>query len=455
MSATGTTKATNGRQLSLNLFIYPGGHHEAGWRFPGSVPDRLNDVSYYQELARKAESAKFDAVFFADGPALPDHVRYAVRFRFEPLTLLTALAAATSRIGLIGTASTTYFEPYNLARLYASLDHISGGRAGWNIVTTSVPTAGANFGLSENPSHADRYARAGEFLEVVTKLWDSWEDDALVADPVSGLLADDSKIHPIEHIGRHFRVKGALNTPRSPQGRPVYVQAGASDDGRSFAARYAEAIFTAHQTLDSARAFYADIKARAASLGRSPDHVRILPGISPYLGSTEAEAKALYEEFNALIQPEFSLSQLRQMIGLDLSGYDLDGPFPRHLIDTSSPIGVASRFKLVIDIVDREKPTIRQLIQRLAGARGHYVAVGTPERIADEIQTWFETGAADGFNVMPPWLHGGFDVFAAEVVPILRRRGLFREEYSGTTLRDHFGLPRPESQYAAAIRATA
>ncbi|BAI73604.1 hypothetical protein AZL_a00730 (plasmid) [Azospirillum sp. B510] len=253
MSATGTTKATNGRRLSLNLFIYPGGHHEAGWRFPGSAPDRLNDVSYYQELARKAEAAKFDAVFFADGPALPDHVRYAVRFRFEPLTLLTALAAATSRIGLIGTASTTYFEPYNLARLYASLDHISGGRAGWNIVTTSVPTAGANFGLSENPSHADRYARAGEFLEVVTKLWDSWEDDALVVDPVSGLLADDSKIHPIEHIGRHFRVKGALNTPRSPQGRPVYVQAGASDDGRSFAARYAEAIFTAHRRWTARR----------------------------------------------------------------------------------------------------------------------------------------------------------------------------------------------------------
>lgn len=449
------SSAIPNRQLTLNLFIYPGGHHEAGWRYPGSDPQRLNDAAYYQELAQKAEAAKFDAVFFADGPALPDNIRYASRFRYEPLTLLTAIAAVTTRIGLIGTASTTYYEPYNLARLYASLDHISGGRAGWNIVTTSASNAGANFGLPENPSHADRYARASEFVDVVTKLWDSWEDDALVADPVSGVLADDAKIHAIEHIGRHFRVKGALNAPRTPQGRPVYVQAGSSDDGRSFAARYAEAIFTAHQTLASAQSFYADIKKQTAALGRNPDHVRVLPGISPYIGSTEAEAKALFEEFNALIQPAFSLAQLKQMIGLDLTGHDLDGPFPRHLIDASGPLGVASRFRLVLDIVDREKPTIRQLIERLAGARGHYVVVGTPEKIADEIQTWFENGAADGFNVMPPWLHGGFEVFAAEVVPILRKRGLFREEYSGTTLRDHYGLPRPDSQFATAERATA
>lgn len=443
------------RQLTLNLFIYPGGHHEAGWRYAGSEPARLNDVTYYQELARKAEAAKFDAVFFADGPALPDNIRYASRFRFEPLTLLTALAAATSRIGLIGTASTTYYEPYNLARLYASLDHISGGRAGWNIVTTSAPNAGANFGLTQNPSHAERYARAAEFVDVVTKLWDSWEDDAFVGDKESGVLADDTRIHEIGHVGPHFRVKGALNTPRSPQGRPVYVQAGSSDDGRSFAARYAEAIFTAHQTLGSAQGFYADIRKQAAGLGRNPDHVRILPGISPYIGSTEAEAKALYDAFNDLIQPAFSIAQLRQMTGLDLTGHDLDEPFPRHLLDAGGPLGVASRFRLILDIVDREKPTIRQVIHRLAGARGHYVVVGTPEKIADEIQTWFENGAADGFNVMPPWLHGGFEVFAVEVVPILRKRGLFREDYTGTTLRDHFGLPRPESQYAAALRATA
>ena len=447
--------APSSRQMTLNLFIYPGGHHEAGWRYREASPERAFDITSYQDLARRAEAAKFDAVFFADSPVLGDSIRHASRFRLEPLTWLAAIAAATSRIGLIATSSTSYYEPYNLARLFASLDHLSGGRAGWNIVTTSTGQASENFGLAEQASHADRYARAAEFVDVVTKLWDSWEDDAFVGDAASGIFADDAKIHPINHVGPHFRVKGPLNTARSPQGRPVYVQAGSSDDGRSFAARYAEAIFTAHQTLGSAQAFYADIRRQAAGLGRRPEHIRILPGISPYIGSTEAEARRLFDEFNALIQPAFSLAQLKQMTGLDLAGHDLDGPFPRHLVDEAGPRGVASRFKLILDIVDRERPTIRQLIQRLAGARGHYVSIGTPEQIADEIQTWFENGAADGFNVMPPWLTGGFDAFAAEVVPLLRKRGLFREDYTGATLREHYGLPRPESLYAVEQRASA
>lgn len=443
------------RQLALNLFIYPGGHHEAAWRYKDSEPKRVLDISYYQELARRAEAAKFDAIFFADGPSLPENVRYSSRVRFEPLTWLSAIAAATEKIGLIGTASTTYNEPYNLARLYASLDHLSNGRAGWNIVTTSDAGAAQNFGLPEHPPHGERYEKAREFLEVVTKLWDSWEDEALVANPESGVFADSDKVHRIDHVGRHYRVRGPLNVARSPQGRPVYVQAGSSEDGRSFAAQHAEAIFTAHQTLASAQAFHADIKARAVSLGRRPEHIRVLPGISPYLGSTQAEADQLEEEINDLIQPPASLDQLKRMIGIDLSGFDLDGPFPRHLIDTNGPKGVASRFQLIIDIVDREQPTIRQLIKRLAGARGHYVFVGTPERVANEIQTWFEQGAADGFNVMPPWLTGGFDAFVSEVVPILRKRGLFREEYTGSTLRDHYGLPRPESGFAQAQRRSA
>lgn len=443
------------RQLALNLFIYPGGHHEAAWRYKDSEPKRVLDISYYQELARRAEAAKFDAIFFADGPSLPENVRYSSRVRFEPLTWLSAIAAATEKIGLIGTASTTYNEPYNLARLYASLDHLSNGRAGWNIVTTSDAGAAQNFGLPEHPPHGERYEKAREFLEVVTKLWDSWEDEALVANPESGVFADSDKVHRIDHVGRHYRVRGPLNVARSPQGRPVYVQAGSSEDGRSFAAQHAEAIFTAHQTLASAQAFHADIKARAVSLGRRPEHIRVLPGISPYLGSTQAEADQLEEEINDLIQPPASLDQLKRMIGIDLSGFDLDGPFPRHLIDTNGPKGVASRFQLIIDIVDREQPTIRQLIKRLAGARGHYVFVGTPERVANEIQTWFEQGAADGFNVMPPWLTGGFDAFVSEVVPILRKRGLFREEYTGSTLRDHYGLPRPESGFALAQRCSA
>ncbi|AZO79604.1 MULTISPECIES: LLM class flavin-dependent oxidoreductase [unclassified Bosea (in: a-proteobacteria)] len=444
-----------GRQLTLNLFIYPGGHHEAAWRYKDSEPARVLDIRYYQELAQKAEAAKFDAIFFADGPSLPENVRYSSRVRFEPITWLTAIAAATEKIGLIGTASTTYNEPYNLARLFASLDHISGGRAGWNIVTTSDAGAAHNFGLPEHPPHGERYEKAREFLDVVTKLWDSWEDDALVADPESGVFADADKVHRIDHVGKHYRVRGPLNVSRSPQGRPVYVQAGSSEDGRSFAAQFAEAIFTAHQTLGSAQEFYSDIKARAATLGRRPDHLRILPGISPFLGSTQAEADRLEEEINELIQPAASLDQLKRMIGVDLSGYDLDGPVPRHIIDTNGPKGLASRFQLVVDIVDRENPTIRQLIQRLAGARGHRVVVGTPEHVAGEIQTWFEQGAADGFNVMPPWIHGGFEVFVAEVVPILRKRGLFRQDYSGSTLRDHYGLPRPDSLFAAEQRKSA
>jgi FMN-dependent oxidoreductase (nitrilotriacetate monooxygenase family) len=446
---------TDQRQLALNLFIYPGGHHEAAWRHKDSATNRILDVSYYQELAQRAEAHKFDAIFFADGPALADNVRYAQRFRFEPITWLSAIAAVTSHIGLIGTASTTYTEPYNLARLFASLDHLSGGRAGWNIVTTSTAQAAQNFGLPEHPPHSERYERAREFLDVVTRLWDSWEDEALINDPVSGIFADTGKIHAIDHIGRHFRVRGPLNISRPPQGRPVYVQAGSSDDGRAFAARFAEAIFTAHQTLASAQEFYADIKRQARAFDRSPDQIKILPGISPFIASTQAEADRLQDECNDLIQPEYSLTQLRQMIGLDLSGFDLDGPFPRHLIDTDGSRGVASRFKLVVDIVDREQPTIRQLVQRLAGARGHWVIAGPPETIADNIQTWFESGAADGFNVMPPWLPGGFDLFAEHVVPILRKRGLFRSEYSGKTLREHYGLKRPASVFADGIQAIA
>ena len=436
------------RQLHLNLFVYPAGHHEAAWRYPKVDTDRILDIAFYQDLARSAETATFDSVFFADGPSLADNIRYTSRFRLEPFTWLSAIAAATDRIGLIGTASTTYLEPYNLARLFASLDHLSNGRAGWNIVTTGAPQAAANFGLTAHPVHAKRYARAHEFVEVVTKLWDSWEDDALLADQAGGVFADPDRIHAIDHSGEHFRVAGPLNTPRSPQGRPLYVQAGSSPDGKNFAARYAEAIFTAHQTVDNARAFYLDVKDRAASAGRDPRQLKILPGISPFIGSTEAEARALHEEFNELIQPEYSIRQLNQFLGVDLTGHDLDGPVPRDLIGDEIGQGYGSRRQVVADIVERRNPTIRELLRELAGARGHWTTVGTPEQVADRIGDWFSAGAADGFNVMPPYLTGGFDVFAEQVVPILRNRGLFRTEYTGTTLRDHYGLDRPLSQYA-------
>lgn len=441
------------RQLNLNLFIYPDGHHEAAWRYPGAEIGRLTDIAWFQELARRAEAAKLDAIFFADGPVLAENIEFAPRFRLEPITLLAGIAAATSRIGLIATASTTYHEPYNLARLFASVDHQSRGRAGWNIVTTTNAAAAQNFGLDAHPAHAQRYARAEEFLQVVTRLFDSWEDDAVIGDPVSGRYADPGKIHALNHVGEHFRVRGALNAPRTPQGRPVYIQAGSSEDGRGFAARWAEAIFTAHQTLESAQEFYADIKARAAGFGRRPEHIKVLPGISPFIAGTEAEAKRLQTEFNELIQPGYSLQQLRQMLGVDFTGHDLDAPFPRHLIAPDSDRAVASRFQVVLGIVDREKPTLRGLLHRLAGARGHYVMAGTPEQVADHIETWFTQGAADGFNVMPPWLPGGFELFADAVVPILQRRGLFREEYAGTTLREHYGLPRPASSFARVAQA--
>ncbi|GAA1899891.1 LLM class flavin-dependent oxidoreductase [Streptomyces durmitorensis] len=437
------------RELHLNLFVYPGGHHEAAWRHHGSDPARILDVEFYQDLARRAEAATFDGIFFADGPALADNVRYASRFRLEPFTWLSAIAAVTRRIGLIATASTTYSEPYNLARLFASLDHLSRGRAGWNIVTTGAPQAALNFGLDAHPVHAERYDRAREFLDVVTKLWDSWEDDALVADQETGLFADTDRIHAIDHEGPHLKVRGPLNTPRTPQGRPVYVQAGSSEDGRAFAARYAEAVFTAHQTLGNGQDFYADLKKRAAGLGRDPEKVLVLPGISPFIGSTEAEVRALHDEYNELTQPEYSLQLLHRMLGLRLTAEQLDGPVPRELIETGGERGNGSRFQVILDIIDREQPTVRGLLHRLAGARGHRVIAGTPEQVADQIQEWFEQGAADGFNVMPPGLPGGFDLFADQVVPILRARGLFRTAYTGTTLRDHYGLARPDSQYAA------
>ena len=436
------------RQLSLNLFIYPNGHHEAAWRHPQSVPQHSMDIGYYQQLALRAEREKLDAIFFADSPSLSESGREGLRIRFEPITWLAAIAAVTQRIGLIATASTTYSEPYNLARAFSALDHISNGRAGWNIVTTSMADAAANFGLDQHPSAQDRYAQAEEFVQVTADLWDSWEDDALVLDKTAGVFADTSKVHAINHVGAHYKVKGPFNSPRSPQGRPVQVQAGSSEDGRDFASRHAEAIFTAHQTLHSATEFANDIRTRARAVGRDPRQLKILPGISPYIASSEAEAQRKFDELNELVLPHISLGQLRRMLGVDLSGQDLDAPFPRHLINFDSRESQSSRFKLIIDIVDREHVTLRQLINRLAGARGHWVPVGTPVQIADLIEQWFRSGAADGFNVMPPAFPDGFEVFLDEVLPILRQRGLFRSEYAGSTLRDHYGLNRPASRFA-------
>lgn len=438
------------RQLSLNAFIYPGGHHEAAWRHPDSQPGRIYDVDYYQEIGRTAEAAKLDAVFFADGPALRTNVKHNAGSGLEPITLLTAIATATTHLGLIATASTTYYEPYNLARLFSTLDHISRGRAGWNIVTTGTDLAAANFGLDKHPDHAERYARAREFVDAVVALWDSWEDDAIVLDQASGVYADPDKIHPIDFVGEHLRVRGPFNAPRTPQGYPVLVQAGASNEGRSFAGKYAEAIFTAHQRLEDAQAFYADIKAQAQGFGRNPEHVKILPGISPFIGDTEAAAKRLEREFNELTVPEYGLTQLENIVGKSLRHLPLDEAVPVDLFDDAGDVtdNARSRLQVVAGIVQRERPTVRGLLHKLAGARGHRVFAGTPEQVADTIEEWFRSGAADGFNVMPPYYPGGLEVFAKTVVPILQERGLFRTEYTGTTLRDHLGLPRPAGRTA-------
>ncbi|MEV6139735.1 LLM class flavin-dependent oxidoreductase [Nocardia sp. NPDC051990] len=438
------------RQLSLNAFIYPAGHHEAAWRHPQSRPDRIYDVAYYQEIGRTAEAAKLDAVFFADGPALRTDVEHNAASGLEPITLLTAIATATTHLGLIATASTTYYEPYNLARLFSTLDHISGGRAGWNIVTTGTDLAAANFGLDKHPDHTTRYARAREFVDAVVALWDSWEDDAILLDQEAGIYADPDKIHPIDFVGEYLSVRGPFNAPRTPQGHPVLVQAGASNDGRAFAGRYAEAIFTAHQRLADAQAFYADIKGKAAEFGRDAEQIKILPGISPFIGDTEAAAKQLEREFNELTVPEYGLKQLEAIAGQSLRQLPLDELVPLELFSDAGDVtdNDRSRRQVVAGIVRRERPTVRGLLHRLAGARGHRVFAGTPEQVADTIEEWFRNGAADGFNVMPPYYPGGLEVFAEQVVPILQRRGLFRTEYTGTTLRDHFGLARPTSRYA-------
>lgn len=442
------------RQLSLNAFLHDTGHHEASWRHPGSAVERVFDIGFSVENAKIAEAAKLDAIFFADVPGLWAATPYRPAAHLEPITRLAAIAAQTERIGLIATASTTFYDPYNLARLFSSLDILSGGRAGWNIVTTQSELAARNFNLAELPSTSERYARAQEFVDVVTKLWDSWQDDAVLADREAGLFFDPEKVHEIGHVGRYFQVQGALAAPRSPQGRPVYVQAGSSNDGRAFAARNAEAIFTAHQTLGDAQAFYDDIKSRAVAFGRSADDVLVLPGISPFIADTHAEAVELQEYVNSLTVPAYGIAQLEGLAGVSVAHLELDERVPREVFGEAGDVldNHRSRLQVVANIVERDRPTLRELLHRLAGARGHHVVAGTATEVADIITEWFEQGAADGFNVMPPLYPQLLQAFTERVVPILQDRGLFRTEYTGTTLRDHFGLSRPESIYATAAR---
>ncbi|HET9170998.1 MAG TPA: LLM class flavin-dependent oxidoreductase [Actinospica sp.] len=429
------------RELHLNAFLMSTGHHEASWRLPESDPRADTDLEHYKALARTAERGTFDSLFLADSPALWGDVSHRPAGVIEPLTLLTVLATVTEHVGLIATASTTYNDPYNLARRFASLDHVSAGRAGWNIVTTAGPAAARNFGLEDAPAHAERYERAAEFTEVALKLWDSWAEDVFVGDKEFGVWGDQRKVRPPEHRGRFYSVEGALNVPRSPQGAPLLVQAGSSHDGKDFAARYAEAVFTAQQTLAEARAFYADLKARTAAAGRHPEHIKILPGLVPVIGSTEAEARERDAELEELITYEHGRLQLALLLQLPLEQLALDARIPDDLPPPALINGAQSRYELIVELARRDKLTVRELIGRLGGGRGHRTFAGTPEQIADEIESWFTGGAADGFNIMPPVLPSGLDLFVDHVVPILRARGLFRTEYvPGQTLRGRYGL---------------
>ena len=436
------------RQLHLNLFIQSRGHHEASWRHPDSSPLPLTDIEYFRDLARRAEAGLFDSIFLADTLALMDTVAHSASTWLEPITTLGALTGSTERIGLIATASTTYSEPFNLARQFGSLDHISRGRIGWNIVTSWLAAAAGNYGDTSLVSHEERYERGEEFVQVAKALWDSWADDAVLDDRASGRYARADRIRPINHVGKYYRVAGPLNMPRGPQGRPVFVQAGSSDTGRRFAARHAEAVFTAQMEKATAQEFYADLKRLVVAEGRAPDQALILPGLSPVIAPTEAEAKRMARELNDLTDPEVGRKRLSGRFGgHNFSHLPLDRPLaPEDFPDPGTVQAARSRTEVIVGLVRREKFTLRQLLAYLAGARGHFTTAGTPEQIAELIEDWFNDGAADGFNLMPPLLPAMLDVFVAEVIPLLQRRGLFRTCYEGTTLREHFGLTRPESK---------
>lgn len=436
-------------QMSLGAFLMSSGHHLAAWRHPRAWSGGGLDFQHFRKLATTAERGKFDAIFFADNLALmgsPELGQYTTAGDvFDPLVLLSGLAAVTERIGLVSTVSTSYNEPYLLARKFASLDHLSGGRSGWNLVTSATDLEALNFGRERHFEHGDRYQRAEEFIDVVKGLWDSFEDDAFVQDKASGVFFQPDKLHVLGHQGEHFRVRGPLNIPRTPQGYPVLIQAGSSEPGKVLAARTAEVVFTAQQTLGNAQAFYADVKGRLAGYGRQVDELKVMPGISPVIGRTQSEAQDKYQQLQDLLDPRVGLGLLAGMAGgFDLSAYDLDGPLPE-LPPSNS---MQSRQALFIDLARRENLSIRQLYLKIAGARGHHTVIGTPTTIADTLEQWFVEQAADGFNIMPPFLPEGLDDFVEGVVPLLQQRGLFRREYSGSTLREHLGLRRPASRYA-------
>ncbi len=432
-------------RLHLNVVLRGSGHHEAAWKHPKAKPLQDLSLDYYAEIVRIAERGLFDAAFMADGYAIAGPTR-----RLEPMTLMSALSALTRHIGFIATVDTTYHEPYHVARKFASLDHISGGRSAWNVVTSSHSVT-ERFQAKEYPEPAVRYEVAGEFVDVVKQLWDSWEheSDELI------LQADEpfshSKPRPIHFEGKYFKLKGPLNVQRPPQGHPVIVQAGASDPGRELAARTADVVFSAQQTLEAAKRFYADVKSRMAKYGRAPDQLLVVPGFAPIVADTEAEARELEREFTVLANERSLLAKLSEWFTVDLNDYDLDDPVP---LDKAIPYGqltkgITSRSEVYLEAARSEKMTLRQLAARSAGGHGHMTIAGSPLQVADLMETWFREYGADGFNLMPHIFPAGLEAFVDKVVPELQNRGLFREAYEGKTLRDRLGLAYAENARTA------
>ncbi len=438
---------TEPRRLRLAAFMRPVSLHTAAWRYPGAFPDANFNFAHIQRFAQTLERGCIDAFFMADHLAVLNMPmdalkRSATVTSFEPMTLLPALAMVTKHLGLIATGSTTYDEPYHVARRFASLDHISAGRAGWNVVTTSNPDASRNFGREDHLEHAERYARAREFFDVVTGLWDSWADDAFIRDVDSGIYSDPAKLHVLDHKGKYLSVRGPLNIGRPVQGWPVIVQAGASDTGRQLCAEVAEAVFTAQSNIAAGRAFYADVKGRAEKIGRDPDHIKILPGVMIYIGDSLDEAQAKRAKLDALVYYDSAIAALSIALGHDASKFDPDGP----LSEIPESNASKSARERTIELARRENLTVRQLAQRLGGHSGLSM-LGTPKMIADQMEEWLVTRASDGFTLQFPYLPAGLDDVVERLIPELQRRGLFRRAYEGGTLRENLGLPRPENRF--------
>ena len=426
----------------------PASIHTGGWRYPGAIPDSNFSFPAHVRYAQALERGCFDAIFLADSQAvlpMPTAAlkRSATVSSFDPLTLLPALAAVTRHIGLIATASTTYNAPFHVARRFATLDHISGGRAGWNVVTSGNPHEAMNFGLSEHLEHDERYRRAREFYQVVTGLWDSWADDAFRLDQQQGIFFDPEKLHALGHKGAYFDVRGPMNLARPPQGWPVIVQAGSSEAGMALAAETAEMVFTSQTELEEARAFYADVKGRMAGHGRAQDQLKVMPGAFVVVGDSAEEALQTKRRLDRLVHPDSGIASLSVVLGHDVSGADLDGPLPEIPESNASRSG---RQKIV-DLARRENLTVRELAQIVGGSYGQLEFVGTPAMIADRMQQWLEAEACDGFNVMFPFVPQGLDDFVGKVVPELQARGLFRRAYEGATLRENLGLARPGNRF--------